>query len=148
MADAGFANIQPVITPVSMNPLLAGPITKAIRRFGPNFIIEVYHVVSIECVQRVWYKKLWALVFLTLSLITPWTDMINKAKMFIFRSFHHQRTRIERIFGILKPSYFSVGVRWYHSRHHSAPLVCNICSSLSNRRLLMFEVLKQQMGLM
>ena len=33
MADAGFANIQPVITPAAMNPLPAGPLSEAIRRF-------------------------------------------------------------------------------------------------------------------
>ena len=39
MADAGFANIQPVITPASMSPLPVGPLSEVIRRFAIKLII-------------------------------------------------------------------------------------------------------------
>ena len=32
MADAGFANIQPVITPAALNPIPAGPMKELIKR--------------------------------------------------------------------------------------------------------------------
>ena len=33
MADAGFANIQPVITPAALNRIAAGPMKEMIKRY-------------------------------------------------------------------------------------------------------------------
>ena len=54
---------------------------------------------------------------------------------------------IERCFGILKFSYFSVGTRRFRSRRWHGPLICNIGAALYNRRKLLFDDIRRGLDL-
>ena len=54
---------------------------------------------------------------------------------------------IERCFGILKNSYSSVGTRRYRGRRWCGPLICNLTAALYNRRKIMFQTLRNHLGI-
>ena len=92
------------------------------------------------------------LIFLQLQcqicLLILWFTATSEVKMchvFIFSHFRSARTSIERVFGILKSSYCSVGTRRFCHRKNLAPLICNIGAALHNRRKLFFLDFRNQL---
>ena len=54
---------------------------------------------------------------------------------------------IERCFGVLKNSYSAAGTRRFRSRRWNGPLICNVSAALYNRRKILFQKLRTNLGL-
>ena len=75
-------------------------------------------------------------------LLLPVGNNGNNIRGIIKEYFRSTRSSIERVFGIMKSSYNSVGTKRFHSRRHIAPLVCNVSAALHNRRRKLMTVLR------
>ena len=80
-------------------------------------------------------------------LLIPLSRQGDPMRGMMKRDFHSCRTTIERVFGLMKSAYSSVGTRRFRSRRFLAPLICNVSAALSNRRKSLFTVLRQQLHL-
>ena len=65
---------------------------------------------------------------------------------FTIRSFSTRRSLIERVFAILKNSYISAGTGRFRSRKWHGPLICNTTAALYNRRKIIFQTMRSEMG--
>ena len=89
--------------------------------------ISVHFGIPVTCVHRIIHK------------------IVPLLPVSLFRSFKSARTAIERVFGILKCSYASVGTRRFRGRRYIAPLICNLTAALHNHRKKLFRILKNNL---
>ena len=71
---------------------------------------------------------------------------LQKLKLNLISSdFRSARSAIERVFGLLKSSYKSVGTGRFRSRRHIGPILCNVTAAMQNRRKLIFKLMRERL---
>ena len=63
------------------------------------------------------------------------------------RDFRSCRSSIERVFGIIKSAYCSVGTRRYRNNCFLSPLLCNLAAALANCCKGMFTLFRRHLNI-